>query len=132
MSPKIEWIPAYSVGREDIDSQHQYLFQLIDAIADERADKELNKCVMKFFKYTREHFLEEERILAAIDYPQLQEHQKLHEELITQLTEIGEKGFSDEKALLEFKEFAYNWITDHILQQDHQYLRYVRENNLNW
>lgn len=132
MSHKIEWIPAYSVGRDDLDAQHQVLFKLVDAIPDQWDHKDLNRCVMKLFKYTREHFIDEEKILEDINYPELAEHKKLHEDLISQLSNIGELGFSDEQSLLNFKEFAYNWITDHILQQDHQYLKFVNENKLAW
>ncbi len=132
MSPKIEWIPAYTVGREDLDRQHKVLFQLVDDIPTSLEHGDVNAIVMKLFKYTREHFTNEERILAAINYPKLAEHKVHHINLISQLTDYGGQGFSDEKALNDFREFAFNWITDHILQEDHQYVRYVKENDLDW
>ena len=132
MARKIEWIPVYTVGRKDLDRQHKYLFQLVDEIPATLEHGEVNSIVMKLFKYTREHFTNEERILAGINYPQLEEHKIHHINLISQLTEYGGHGFSEEKDLFDFREFAFNWITDHILQEDHQYLRFVKENKLDW
>lgn len=132
MTNKIEWIPAYSVGREDLDSQHQNLFRLVDSIPDDWRSRDLKKCVMKLFKYTREHFLAEEKVLTEINYPDLEAHKGYHEELINKLVIIGEEGLAGEQALIDFKDFAYNWITDHILQQDHKYLNFVKKNNLTW
>ena len=108
------------------------LCQLIDSIPDEWDSKDLKKCIMSLFKYTREHFEAEEKLLVAIDYPKLEEHRHLHEDLISHLVKVSEDGVKDEQALLDFKEFAYNWITDHILQQDHQYLKFVKDNSLSW
>ncbi|MCP4120302.1 MAG: hemerythrin family protein [Bacteroidetes bacterium] len=132
MSVTIKWIPSYSVQHAGIDEQHQQLFQLIDDLPDTIDPLSLKKCIIKLFKYTRTHFSDEEEIMKSIGYPGRENHQKLHEDLISELTEFSEREFSDEKCLQDLKEFAYNWLTDHIIDEDMNYYRFAKENNIVW
>jgi len=41
--------------------------------------------------------------------------------------DTGKVNAIDDEALHQFKEFIYNWLTEHILVQDMKYFRYSQE-----
>jgi len=132
MHVKIEWTPAYSVKHPQIDDQHQHIFKLVDNIPDNLDSAKIKKCIMKLFKYTRTHFLDEEEIMRGINYPKLAKHQEQHDDLISHLSNFSDNNFQDQESLLKFKEFAYDWLVNHILEQDMKYYFFARENGVTW
>jgi hemerythrin-like metal-binding protein len=59
----------------------------------------------QLLEHTRHHFAEEERILAASEYPQLAHHRRLHRHLIETATQMKEGlrgGHQSFPALLDF------------------------------
>ena len=130
MSERIEWIPSYSVNRPDIDTQHKELFRLIGELFGDLDAKQVKTSIFHLFKYTRTHFITEEYLLKETGYPELKNHQKLHEELLSQLSEFADMDFHDEQSVLDFKKFAYDWLTSHILEEDLKYARYLKERHI--
>ena len=130
MSEKIEWIPSYAVNRPDMDAQHKELFRLIGELSGDLDAKQVKTSIFYLFKYTRTHFITEELLLKESGYPDFENHQKLHVGLITQLSEFADVDFREAQSIQNFKEFAYDWLTNHILEEDLKYARFLKENNL--
>ncbi len=132
MHVKIEWNQSCSVKNSRIDNQHKIIFELVDDIPDTLDAAKIKKSIMKLFRYTRIHFKQEENLMREMGYPELAAHQKLHDYLLSRLSEFSDIEFTDQNSLAEFKEFAYDWLVSHIMEQDMEYYFFAKDNNLIW
>lgn len=117
------WNADYSVGNEVLDSQHRHLFDLGNRIQQAKP-AEAKAYVMSLYKYIRVHFTEEEQHMKNIGFPELTEHQAMHEQLITQLNKLSE-GFRPEM-MDELVTFLHNWLVNHVFKEDKKYFDFVR------
>ena len=121
-SPFFIWKEEYCSGNDAVDSQHKHLFKLGNELfyADYDSGR---KYIMEFYKYTRYHFDSEEELMESVSYPGVEEHKKLHEQLISGLNDIADNYFANEKHFEEFKKFVYTWHTQHIVVEDSKILK---------
>jgi hemerythrin len=124
MTLRLDWNETFSVGNEDLDAQHRILFDIANSIPETVSEHQARTCVVRLFKYTREHFLAEEAVMRKMGYPKLPEHIEIHNRLLDQLSEISVKPLDRDEANLAFKQFVFHWIVDHILMSDKDYHRY--------
>ena len=127
MSIQFLWEEKYSVGDEGIDAQHKQMLELANSLEDEMSAEDARSTILRLFQHAREHFADEEALMKKVGYPDLESHRKLHEDLITDLTNISARPFDDRAGVLEFRNFVYEWIIDHIMVKDLDYARYVRK-----
>ena len=120
----IEWSEKYSVGNSEIDNQHRELFELVNSIPEVVDDTDIVELIMKLYKYTRDHFAAEEDFMREIEYPNLDNHIELHNSLLEQLNDVSTQDFDTDEAIYSVKEFAFNWLSDHILKEDIQYFEF--------
>jgi hemerythrin len=125
LSVKFLWEERYSVGNSNLDQQHQRLFRIGNEIQDASIN-EVKKYIMELYKYTREHFNCEEDHMKEIGFPDVKQHKEMHNALITKLNAIAEKGFGTDESFNEFKVFLYDWLINHILNQDRKYFDYYK------
>ena len=128
MSVKFLWEERYSVGNSKLDQQHQRLFGLGNDIQD-ASIKEAKKYIMELYKHTREHFKCEEDHMKEIEFPDVKQHKEMHNGLITRLNEIVEKDFGSDESFNRFKAFLYDWLINHILNQDKKYFDFYKTLN---
>lgn len=126
MPIKFVWDKSYSVGHETIDSQHRRLFELGNDMQNVDISG-VTRAIMSLYKHAREHFDSEEQHMKAIGYPKLEQHRELHNDLITGLNNVAKKPIDTVAGLESFKRFVYDWIIDHILNQDKKYFEFYRE-----
>ena len=120
------WDETYTVGNPTLDEQHKRIFELANSLP-EVVDKELIKGILwRLFKHVNEHFATEEKMMKDIGYPKLVEHRKLHDELITKLSDISTHSFDSDQSIFQFKKFIYDWIIEHIMNADKDYFRFVQ------
>jgi hemerythrin-like metal-binding protein len=91
MSIIFEWDNSFSVANEEIDQQHKMLFDLANSIGDDLNQQQIKKNIIVLYKYTREHFAAEEKMMQKISYPKFEEHKELHKDLITKLNTIDQR-----------------------------------------
>ncbi|RJP82911.1 MAG: hypothetical protein C4522_02200 [Desulfobacteraceae bacterium] len=118
------WDKSYSVGHALLDSQHQGMFERANALKEDLTEKQVRKIVMELYRYTREHFKEEEKMMQETGYPKRKDHIRLHNELITRLNDVSNQPFDSREAIWVFKKFVYDWLTEHILYQDKDYFQF--------
>lgn len=118
MRLRIDWNETFAIGIPRIDTQHQGLFDIANTIPETVDEKLARTCIVRLFKYVREHFSDEETLMREIDYPGLGEHIRIHDALIGRLTEIATSPLDTDEANLRFKQFALHWIVDHIMVCD--------------
>ncbi len=83
---RIEWRDSYSVGIEELDSQHRKLLELINEISDaEDAGTPKASCfafLNAMIRYAQEHFTAEERYLQNNVYPKYLQQKESHENFV--------------------------------------------------
>ncbi|MFQ6607878.1 MAG: bacteriohemerythrin [Fidelibacterota bacterium] len=127
MNKEFMWDEKYSVGNPDIDAQHKSMIELANSLSEDRKDEDNSGIIRRLYKHIREHFEDEENMMAKIGYPKLTEHKEHHKKLITELHKMNIRSFENENFEYNFKEFIYNWVTDHILNHDKDYFRFTQE-----
>jgi len=130
MKITFEWDQTYAVGNDDIDEQHKKLFALAKSVSDMTDAKQVKSHIMDLFKYTREHFCDEEQMMKQIGYPKLDEHKELHEELITKLSNLSTRSFDTDQSISQFQKFVYDWLVDHIMNHDKEYFHFNSKKNI--
>ena len=128
--PLIIWKDEYSVSHSKIDSQHKKLIDLIndlhEGMKNRRGKDVLEKILDDLIEYTVVHFRDEEQIMSAANYPDITSHKVRHSELIDQVEKYKEKYENGAIMLsLETMNFLKEWLTNHILGIDKQYVPYV-------
>lgn len=126
----IEWDDAYSVHNAHIDVQHKKLFELTKqaySMVNHRVSaEEIRAILVEFFGYIKEHFKDEEAYMQAIDYPRIQEHKKIHNEItqsmVVLIKEVKNANDMKEKLLI----IAKKWLLEHILKEDMKIEKYRR------
>jgi hemerythrin-like metal-binding protein len=134
-STLVEWEPKYSVGVELIDGQHQKLFRLVNnlhraCVNDDAIKENFSDALHTAVDYVVKHFGAEEKFLAALGYPELEAHRKMHVEFSKTVLESA-KSVSEGKTLFaafEFVRFLKDWILGHILVNDMGWSAWVKNN----
>ena len=124
---KLRWKSEYNIGNATIDKEHQDLFllakealSLVHAKNRDNSKDALIKIISKLFKFVRNHFKNEETYMAKIKYPQTEEHQTLHKDMLAMLTTlITSLNTLDKKAIEEqLCSFIEDYFIQHIIMED--------------
>ncbi len=106
---KIIWNNSFSVGIREIDNQHYRLVEMINQLIDEQKQvtdyPTIADMLTKMTDYAREHFRDEEYLMAEYGYDMRDTHIQSHEAFIATTlqfmsAEAGPNYLS--KALLEY------------------------------
>jgi len=117
------WDPAYRIGIDVIDRQHQRLFDIghrfYDACRQHASRARLRRIFDELLEYTAYHFAEEERLMQQVGYPSLPQHRVNHEELVELVNHhrsrlAGTAPDAERQAL----EFVRAWLRAHVLDAD--------------
>lgn len=123
----LQWKDEYAVGVESIDEQHKQLFvignKIYDLLENYLLDDKYDKIVViinELKGYTKYHFQSEEEYMMSIRYPKLLSHKVEHDDFIAKIeeTDLNEIDNNQEKFIRDLLLFVFNWISEHILQND--------------
>ncbi len=131
MPIELEWDITYSVNNPELDTQHQRIFRIVNSLPDQFDDHQARQIVLRLFTHARDHFGDEELMMKDIGYPHLDNHKQLHGELLEQLSKIATTNFPDQQSLDEFKKFVSNWLSNHFLTEDMDYVTFYRKRKKN-
>jgi hemerythrin len=127
----IEWSESYSVENEELDDQHQRLFDMInalfEAIESDDAGVIIPAVMQDLSSYSLEHFRTEERYMAECEYPGFETQKQQHREFCSKVSQWQQSYADDpDKFAAEAVDYLYNWLTKHILSQDKSFTPYLR------
>jgi len=129
-----QWKDAFSLHHEMIDAQHKELFRLANFVENIDARTitkiELSHLFNEFFTYMRNHFAEEEAYMASIEYPLLEAHKKLHEDIIETISNTLKEKKSVQELQLAMKNASHKWLVDHILNNDLKIEKWAKGNRV--
>jgi hemerythrin len=124
-----EWKDEYLVGVTAIDGQHKQLYRLAarfhDAIVANKGKAMLDELFDALLRYTTGHFQVEERLMAAIDYPEREKHLVLHHDLRERLMASQERFECGETVTIQLHQFMTR-LTEHITSTDRELGEYHR------
>ncbi|MDJ0834596.1 MAG: bacteriohemerythrin [Gammaproteobacteria bacterium] len=126
----IHWKDKYKLDIEIIDLQHQYFADLIN-----RLSVQLNQTdnlqyqaalISELNAYARFHFISEENLMQQAGYPGLQQHKKLHHDLMDQLSVKESRlelnhGESEAESIIDF---LRDWFLHHTVVEDRKFADY--------
>ena len=131
----IEWNDnLYSVNIEKFDEDHKKLLQFINdlhqAMLQGQGKEKLSVILDELLDYTRYHFSAEEAEMQKANYPELENHKKLHKELTDQLHQLIEdyKAGKKEVSIDTFR-FLKEWLFNHIQVVDKKYEPWLKANS---
>ncbi len=125
-----DWNEKFETGIRDMDMQHRKLVQILnqyfDAMKSGQARDVLDVTLKELANYTKSHFASEEKLMEKFQYPQLEDHKKMHLALIKQVNEILSK-LKEGKMInsVNLSSFLKDWLMNHILNSDKQYGQYI-------
>ena len=95
----LKWTDAFSVGIEEVDSEHQELVEMINGLHDVMqvgADYvQVVELLGKIYSQIAAHFAHEEKIMRNAHYPLYEAHKEDHETLLDDLREIMDEVEAD-------------------------------------
>jgi diguanylate cyclase (GGDEF)-like protein/hemerythrin-like metal-binding protein len=120
---ELVWLQAYESGHAEIDVQHAQLFaqvnQVCTAIREQHPRSEVATLVDNLMRHVAEHFECEERVLAAIGFPGLQEHAKLHQHLMDKAVDLIGRYRNTNLPIGDLLNYlAHDLIAKHVLGAD--------------
>jgi len=129
------WDSSYSVKVKEIDNQHKRLIDyinLLDASTRDDDPKEIISEIMKSLTvYTIEHFKTEEDYFSEFKYEKASEHIAEHQRLVKDLDDyIKQFESNDDFNSDHFMSFLKDWLIDHIMGTDKEYMHCFAENKL--
>ncbi len=122
----IAWKAIYETSIVTLDNEHRELIveinRLYEAIRDKREAEVLEGILTMLEKYTVDHFEHEEQLMSQYGYPDLEEHKKVHRDLIQTVEELKEKASSGTEDLAQqLLKFLRYWLLEHIVEVDKKY-----------
>lgn len=127
----IKWSNEYLLGVEIIDEQHKELFRIAGDAYDllknefyfDKYDRVV-KLIEELKQYAVFHFETEEKYMLEIGYKKLFSHKIIHNDFVEKFNSIDLEKMDDnqEEYLTSIIQFVVDWIEQHILKMDRQYL----------
>ncbi|WP_238881245.1 bacteriohemerythrin [Clostridium sp. YIM B02551] len=126
-----EWKKEYEVGIERIDEEHKKLFDIANKGYDLlKNDLYLDKydrimdIIHELKDYAQFHFSAEEEYLKSIGYKKLFTHKMEHDYFIDKISsvDLSKIDSNQDKYITEILDFMVQWIKEHILDKDKEYV----------
>ncbi len=125
----LKWKPVYSVGNNDLDNQHKYMFELLNSIYAAlqvgKSEQTIEQLLEKARLYGKLHFETEEKLLAGCGYPRWWEHRQVHEDYVERVEAMSRTVGAD--TAFELFLFLKEWWINHITSMDADYSSWINK-----
>ena len=124
----LEWNEEMSVGIDEIDIDHKKILSIIASIIEAIDTNSNAETIESYFSElalcTTAHFKQEEALMETLAFSDFMEHQKGHQAFLNKLPELKNKLLysNDVEAAEEVSQFLYDWVIEHILISDMDYV----------
>ncbi len=119
----IDLTDKFMTGVPEMDREHQQLVDLINRMyqifQNKGSNSEILQILDELLSYGVHHFADEEAYMKKVGISGLNEHIRIHKELVRQATEIRDKLKSGQVGVgFETFKFLQNWLMNHIAGTD--------------
>lgn len=134
--PFMEWSEKFNVGLKEIDTEHQAIITLLNALHDcvsvSKDEDQLHKLLDDLDVAANAHWAHEERLMQETNFPGTEAHTTEHVHLRAKLNQLREHAAEGRKDRLanEILAFMKSWVMGHISYMDRAFVRYVIETGL--
>jgi len=131
--PLLFWDDKYLIGMQQFDDDHRHLVKILNELcglylSQKFENGKVEAMLDSLFKYSVEHFANEENWMRESDYPGLEIHTIDHERFVSRLSEFSRKVKNAGGGLtLDMISFLRVWLVSHILQTDSALGEFSRE-----
>lgn len=127
----LQWSDQLEIGDPIVDSEHRYLVQLIVNLHEQYTSGKVPEKLAGVFThlamYVKTHFENEEKLMEAVGYPELEQHRELHRGLVSQAVELSEQYMDGSETISEeVISFLESWAVDHISDSDMKIGKFLR------
>jgi hemerythrin len=129
------WKDTYSVSVMEIDNQHKAITEMLNELYDSFMKKEhenkLGEILSRLSNYAVYHFETEEKYFSLFRYSNRIPHIREHNDF-TDKIKAFRKEFDKNSSALTYKliNFLREWLMNHILVSDKEYVKCFKENGL--
>ena len=124
-----QWTTDLKVDGGHIDDDHRELFNIanrVSALDPENLDLAVLRSTVKdLYTYIEYHFSREEDFMRSIDYPQIDIHHQIHQDILKEMNVHLTESRDETELVRVFKSFLQRWILDHIMEEDLQIARFL-------
>ncbi len=116
MAIQLIWEEKYGVNHQRIDEQHKQIFKVVSDLPEALEKSKLEELAGLMKSHAQKHFADEELLMKDMKYPQLEEHQKLHEKILSGVNRpiSHPSDFMDDQAVISFKLTIIQTVIEHI------------------
>ena len=133
----IKWDDSYLLGNEHVDNQHRKLFELVNSLVtscdEETANDELRSALNFLLRYTVQHFEDEEALQIQCNFPEYEQHKKMHEDFKVTVRNLVQRFIdsnSSEQLLHDVKKILVKWLINHILEEDKKIGKWLQDGKI--
>jgi len=120
------WTADFETGITQVDQQHRQLINLINKIGlllteNQTSSSELRSLNIELHNYVKEHFQEEERLMAQhqVDARHLKPHVQAHHEFLNEISKLNQLDQSAKyQQVKNLLDYLIQWLAYHILGID--------------
>lgn len=118
--PTMSWTNSLSIGVSVIDNDHKKLIAIFNKINLQLAEKmsDYSSSLKELFDFCSEHFVREEVVMSACNFPELKNHKQVHALLLKQLAQMLKQEQQNELSPVELNQFLIDWLIQHIRSMD--------------
>jgi hemerythrin len=128
----ILWMEEFSVGVSKMDRQHKKLIGMLNRLINEPGaqthSETISDLLSGMISYAREHFRDEEALMAEYGYPFKEHQMEQHKEFVVKTVDFCsavELGVDIVPQVM--LDYLKDWLVHHILQQDMRYKQFFLE-----
>lgn len=120
------WKPEYSVNEAVLDSHHQKLFQIINAVYENVMNSSELDCIVpkinELSAYTNSHFSSEEQYMRERGFPGIKDHIAQHREFTYSIETMRARYHdNDLEVTRELIVVLGEWLLRHVIKEDKKY-----------
>lgn len=130
----LKWCSTYEIGIEEIDHEHKNIidhFQKLYELMKVGKGHEYKKELIIFLEdYVETHFQHEEKLQSEINYFDIENHKRMHQDFKVQIEKLTvqlDNDNSSNSELIKLNLYIKNWISDHILIEDKKIANFIKE-----
>ncbi len=128
---KYSWLDSWNSGNQVIDNQHLNLIDITNklsevfSIKNEVTDQIIELCD-SLVEDCENHFKYEIGVLRASNYPDVDNHEIIHKELLEKVSKVKKGFLKGNIGLRPYLNFIFNeLIINHLVEEDHKFFDYV-------
>ncbi len=124
------WKDEYNTGIGSLDRDHRKLLNLINQLqtaSNHYTGEEFERNALdELIKYTRYHFVREEKLMEEYGYSELEPHRREHQAMVAEVTQMISHYEEDHDATIDaLLNFLKSWLIRHISGTDQQYSEFL-------